>query len=123
LALQGGKVSKERLDEKDPLDEDEEVKEFKVDVPKVNQEVLVKKPQGKKVRIVIEESDDENASNEVFVSVQGYAYQIRRGVPVEVPESVLEVLNHAVQTKMIQNMETYEMTYRDVPRYTYRILS
>jgi hypothetical protein len=123
-------VSKEKVDEKDPLGDTEQETDNKVTLrgdvveqPKVNESVVINKPKGKRVRIVIEESDDENSSSDVFVSVNGYGYQIRRGIPIEVPEEVVGVLNHAVTTKMVQNMETYEMTYRDVSRYNFKILS
>lgn len=39
--------------------------------------------------------DDGRYANDVFVGVNGKTYQIKRGVDVEVPESVAEVLKNS----------------------------
>jgi hypothetical protein len=36
----------------------------------------------------------------VFVSLNGYAYQIPRGIPVEVPDEVVQILKNAKQELM-----------------------
>lgn len=75
-----------------------------------------------KVKILIEQQEGVETQERVFVSVNGYAYSIKRGIPVEVPESVVRVLETSIQTKMYQNVESGEITYRDVPRVNFRII-
>lgn len=36
-------------------------------------------------------------TKEVFVGINGKGYKIKRGIPVEVPESVAEVIRHSEQ--------------------------
>lgn len=55
---------------------------------------------GKRV-ITIHPTNDEGGSDDVFVSINGYAYQIKRGEPVEVPEEVFFVLRDAKQELMV----------------------
>ena len=51
-----------------------------------------------KTRIVtIHPTNDESGSEAVFLSINGYAYQIPRGVPVEVPDEVIQILKNAKQ--------------------------
>ena len=49
--------------------------------------------------------DDGRYANDVFVGVNGKTYQIKRGVDVEVPESVAEVLKNSER----QNAEAFHV--------------
>jgi hypothetical protein len=77
----------------------------------------------KRFRLVIEE--EENALNYVPVGVNGVVYQIMRGVEVEVPQSVLTVLEQAKASRVAQErlpdgtMRTYIKSFN---RYPYRVL-
>jgi len=51
--------------------------------------------------IVLEEARDANEVNPVPVSVNGRAYQLKRGVRLEVPAEVVNVLNDAVTERSI----------------------
>lgn len=53
----------------------------------------------KKYRISIEEQDGQ--PNFEKVSVNGVAYQIKRGTVVTVPAGVVEVLEHAIASKLV----------------------
>ncbi len=75
-----------------------------------------------KVRIIISEQEGDENQGDVVLGLNGKFYQIKRGFPVEIPKDLLEVLNHAIITKMSQNMETQEITYKDVPRFAYQVL-
>ena len=44
--------------------------------------------------------DNERYNNDVFVGVNGKSYLIQRGVDVEVPEEVAEVLEHSAAQDM-----------------------
>lgn len=59
--------------------------------------------------------DPGTENQEVFVSVNGVRYMILRGVEVEVPKFVAEVLNDAQRQKLeaIQHMKTVQKKARD----------
>lgn len=97
------------------LVEDEVKREGKVDV-------VLPAPKSEKIKIVIEEQEGDENQGSVFVSVNGYAYLIKRGFPVEVVPSVVNVLKDAVITRIYMNPDTGETTYKDVPRFNFRIL-
>ena len=60
-------------------------------------------PAEKRYRLVIEE--EENALNYVPVGVNGTVYQIMRGIEVEVPQSVLDVLEQARAARPTQERQ------------------
>lgn len=51
--------------------------------------------------IIVDEGRDQHDEPGVFVSVNGRAYQLKRGVTCEVPPEILEALDHAVIDKHI----------------------
>ena len=53
---------------------------------------------GERRTVTIHTTDTDGGSDAVFVGLNGYAYQIPRGIPVEVPVEVLEILNSAKQS-------------------------
>lgn len=53
---------------------------------------------GKTGTVTIHPTEGDGGSDAVFISINGYAYQIPRGMPVEVPAEVIEVLRNAKQT-------------------------
>lgn len=56
---------------------------------------------GERRTVTIHQTGDEN-EQAVFVSLNGYAYQIPRGVPCSVPAEVIEILQNAKQTTYTQ---------------------
>lgn len=52
--------------------------------------------------------DNDRYKDDVFVAVNGRSFQIRRGVPVDVPEYVAEVLERSIR----QDNETAAMLER-----------
>lgn len=79
-----------------------------------------------RVTIIINESDKPEDLNEVFVSVNGRAYQIQRGVPAAVPPEVVHALDNAVIDKAIQQYENgmpAGIILRPTRRYPYQFQS
>ncbi len=70
----------------------------------------------KRVTISIPESETDTQPVQIYVN--GRSYIIRRGEEVDVPESVIEVLNNAKQ--MVYNPET--MKAREVLSYPFQII-
>lgn len=58
-------------------------------------------------------------SDDIFLGVNGKHYQIQRGVEVEVPKEVLNVVNESVYTKMMYDKDG-NVYFKDVPRISYR---
>ncbi|KGO32764.1 hypothetical protein JT06_18510 [Desulfobulbus sp. Tol-SR] len=67
-----------------------------------------------KVRIMIDEVS--GLSNYEVVAVNGKVYQIKRGVPVEVPPEVVHVLENAQMTILEQRKNPLTGLTEEVPR-------
>lgn len=73
---------------------------------------------GKTRTVTIHPNDSEGGSDAVFLSINGYAYQIPRGIPVDVPVEVIEVLNNARQTVMSFG-QGGSLVERNTPRFAF----
>lgn len=71
------------------------------------------------VTLTIHQGQGDGGNDAVFVSVNEYARLIPRGMPVEVPVSVVSVLDMAVQTTY--HTEGKNVIERKVPRYAYTV--
>lgn len=74
-------------------------------------------------KIVIQKQDKPGGSDPVFVGYQGRGYTIPRGVPVDVPNPVVHILENAIQDIHTQDPETGEMVTQKVPSYPFQVLS
>lgn len=75
----------------------------------------------KRVRILIPAGRSKHEQCPVPVGVNGRAYLIERGVEVDVPESVVHVLNLAVEQSPVLDGERVT-GFRSVPRYPVQVL-
>lgn len=76
----------------------------------------------KYVKIQIEENENVPPTG-MFISLNGRAYLVKPGVPVDVPPGVIEILNNAVEKMSVMNPETRQVVgYRDKMRYPYRVI-
>jgi len=66
-------------------------------------------------------SEAEGGNFAVLVGVNAVMYQLPRGVNVEVPDSVVDVLNNAV-TDVTIPLEAGGTITRQVPRYNFRVV-
>lgn len=107
-----------------PVDEPEEnIEELTVTVTN-NQtgQPPAAQTKGKKMfRIIVDESDDPNASDYCDVGVNGYTRRIKRGEEVVVPREVISVLQTAVQTVFYKDAKGNDKS-RSVPRFAWRII-
>lgn len=76
----------------------------------------------KRLTINIAKQDKPGGGEPVFVGVQGVGYTIPRGINVEVPAPVVEVLKNAVQSKVYQD-EDGNLHSEDVLTYPYQIVA
>lgn len=75
------------------------------------------------VKIILEENDDIPPTG-LFVGVNGKGYLIRAGEPVNVPKTVLEILDHAVMSSPQLDPGTKQVLgYRERMRYPYRLVN
>lgn len=70
----------------------------------VTKEKSPQAPEVKKVKLKLPKIKGQ--SNDVFVSVNNYTCVIKRGVEVEVPDFVAEVLQH--QEEMLETIDKFE---------------
>lgn len=75
---------------------------------------------GRKRILTVHQSDGDGGNDAVFIQINGYAYQIPRGKPVEVPEEVIEVLNNAKQTS-VHFGQGGSLTETTKPRFAFSI--
>lgn len=81
-----------------------------------------------RVKIRITKTDDNRGSEDVFVGVNGAGFLIKRGVAVDVPRAVVEVLRNAV-TKKLQEIvndngdHTGAFEYIDVQSHPFEVIS
>jgi hypothetical protein len=80
-----------------------------------------KQAQGK-TRIIISSNTGPAGSDDVFVSVNGRDFLIKRDVEVDVPEEVLGVLKNAVVTDYVTDADGRITRERRVPRFPYQVL-
>lgn len=82
-----------------------------------------KKPaavKAKTTRIVLEDSDEIPPTG-LYVGHNGRGYLIRTGEPVDVPDHILEILDHAVMAQPQFDPQTRRVVgYRRRMRYPYR---
>jgi len=94
-------------------------KENNLELPK--SEVLSKRNSAeKKITIHIPASEKEGGSDPVFLGINGFGYTLPRGIDMEVSESVVEVLNNAVQDIVTQRPDG-ELLHRDVVAHPFQI--
>lgn len=75
---------------------------------------------GKKRTVTIHATEGDGGNDAVFLSVNGYAYQIPRGVASEVPVEVVEVLQNA-KTTILSFGQGGAVVERSVPRFAFSV--
>jgi len=82
-----------------------------------------KNKKSKYITINVAKQVGPGGSEPAFVGVQGVGYTIPRGINVDVPESVVEALNNAVQDIVTQDPDTAEILHEDVLTYPFQVIS
>lgn len=76
----------------------------------------------KTVRIILEEVENMPPTGQTF-ALNGKAYLIRPGEPVDVPIGILEVIDNAIAAKPIHDPQTMKVIgYRNTHRFPYRVV-
>lgn len=75
---------------------------------------------GKTRVVTIHPTNDEAGSDAVFLSLNGYAYQIPRGIPVEVPDEVVQILKNAKQ-ELTSFGKGGELITRETQRFPFSV--
>jgi len=99
--------------------------ELKIDPPSSKVAVkggAAKSKNTKYITINIAKQDKPGGSEPVPVGVQGVLYTIPRGIDVDVPASVVEVLKNAIQDIVTQDQDTAEIMHEDVLSYPYQVI-
>ena len=74
-----------------------------------------------KIMIPVVDSEDETGAQDVLVGVNGRAWQLRRGVELNIPIRVLEALQNASAT-IVRHNEEGEEVRRDAKRVPFQVL-
>jgi len=92
-------------------------------VAKIETRKTDKKGKVKYITINVAKQDKKGGAEPAFVGVQGVGYAIPRGINVDVPESVVEVLKNAKQDIVTQDTETGEIHKEEVMTYPFQIVA
>ena len=79
-----------------------------------------KKTDGR-TKILVPSHSGRNGSDDVFVSVNGRDFLIKRDVDVEVPAEVLAALDDAIATEYLTDSAGRIVGERNVPRFPYQV--
>lgn len=126
MAMNKGQLAAYALDEYDydldgNLTKEQMVNELLRLVP-APEEPVAAEDSGNEKRVKISIAESETDPFDVFVSVNGKGYQIKRGMEVDVPQSVLHVLRNAVQTVYYVDEKSRALMERNVPRFAVSVL-
>lgn len=99
---------------------------LEADLPKKRgrprQEMNVSNGSTGRVRIILEDNEAIPPTG-LFLSHNGKTFLLRAGEEVNVPEYLLEILDHAVMSTPIVDQESGQVIgYRDRMRYPYRVI-
>jgi hypothetical protein len=75
---------------------------------------------GERRTVTIHPTDSDGGSDAVFVSHNGYAYQIPRGTPQSLPVEVLQIIKDA-KTTIYQAMPGGQVGERTVQRFAFSV--
>jgi len=75
---------------------------------------------GQRRTITIHPTDGDGGSDAVFVSLNGYGYQIPRGEPFSVPVEVIEIIKNA-RTTVLSSGEGGKVLERTVQRHAFSL--
>lgn len=75
---------------------------------------------GRKVRVTFYEGREEHEKDAIFASLNGYAYQIPRNVPVDIPIELMNVFQDA-KTQVIETVQGGGTRARNVPRFGFTL--
>ena len=70
--------------------------------------------------LTIHATEGEEGSADVFIGVNGYAYNIKRGKPVQVPDEVIEALTNATITRY-RSKQDGSVEMFEAPRYAFSV--
>lgn len=76
---------------------------------------------GKKVRVEFFDQKEDGGSDAIFASLNGYAYQIPRGVVVDIPVELLQVF-HDAKSAIVETVPGGGSRTRTVNRFNFSIL-
>lgn len=73
---------------------------------------------GKKVSVTFYDQDAEDGDKPIFASLNGFAYQIPRGTPVNIPVELLEIFENA-RTEALSTDQAGGIKTRTINRFQY----
>jgi len=72
--------------------------------------------------VIIRDTGQPNEKKQPFVSLNGYAYQFQKNVPIQLPVPVLNMMRNCVYTKIERDEDTGEESTRNIPRFSIEVL-
>jgi hypothetical protein len=76
-----------------------------------------------KIRINIAKQDKKGGGEPAFVGYNGVGYTIPRGIDIDVPAPVVEILKNAKQDIVTQDPDTGEIQHEEVITYPFQVVN
>jgi hypothetical protein len=118
------KVTGAGVQESKPVSEKENVEKVeKVDLGPTFDPNIFTHPGGHpKQWVIIRDTGQPHEKKQPFVSLNGYAYQFQKNVPIQLPTPVLNMMRNCVYTKTERDEDTGEESTRNIPRFSIEVL-
>lgn len=117
---------KKAIAEREAAEAKVEAEVVEAEAPAVVEEAVPSEPYNPwqdKVTIHIHKTPGATGASDVFVGVNEKSFLIQRGVDVEVPRPVVEVLKNANERVTVQNPKTGELESRETQSYPFMVVS
>jgi hypothetical protein len=68
--------------------------------------------------VIVRDTGQPHEKKQPFVSLNGYAFQFQKNVPIQLPVPVIDMMKNCIFTKTERDDETGEEYTRDIPRFS-----
>jgi hypothetical protein len=68
--------------------------------------------------VIVRDTGQPHEKKQPFVSLNGYAFQFQKNVPIQLPVPVINMMKNCVFTKIERDSETGEEFVRNIPRFS-----
>lgn len=93
-----------------------------VDTPKGRKRVVAESDENKRIKIILEENENIPPTGQFF-GLNGTGYLLRAGEIAEVPQGIVDILDHAVQmVPVVDPITKQPVDHRPKHRFAYRVV-
>jgi len=90
----------------------------KVDVPEIDQTYFLHPEGHPRAWVIVRDTGQPHEKKQPFVSLNGYAFQFQKNVPIQLPIPVINMMRNCIYTTTERDPDTGEESNRDIPRFS-----